>query len=221
MSDPRTMDSETRIEERLQELERLVRGIARKFTRPQDLDDAAQEASLALWRLLREKPDASDALLKTVIRCRIIKAIQRGCSVDTRTPRRAFRWTILSLEGLQVGERGGGPFAAEDQLWHSRRGKPLSPVEDVALTRVALHQLRMRLTERQREFLELRLQEYSLPEISQLMGITPKAAYKFLCRIRQKAMEVLDEDGLGYRRRGPRPKRGNQPGAALVIGAEE
>ena len=47
------------IQVRLGELRRQVYHIVLKFTRRVDADDVVQEAMLALWQILKEKPDAS------------------------------------------------------------------------------------------------------------------------------------------------------------------
>ena len=76
-----------------------------------------------------------------------ISALYYGRSVDSWVLRpRPFYWLITSLEE-PVGP-DGEVISVNEQLWRSRRGMPLSPVEDVALTRVVLAELMAKLTTR-------------------------------------------------------------------------
>lgn len=66
------------VEELIAEKQGLARFVAvRSGVAVDDLDDAAQEAALALWQVARAKPDASPAYLNGVV-ARRVKDVARG-----------------------------------------------------------------------------------------------------------------------------------------------
>jgi len=119
--------AQEKVEARLGEMKAAVYSIVRQFTRKRDVEDAAQEAMLAMWQVLQREPEASRALLLAVARRRAISALYYGRSVDSWVLRsRPFYWEIVSIDEPQGPD--GDAFSLDDELWRSRRAMPLSPV---------------------------------------------------------------------------------------------
>ncbi|MBU2008719.1 MAG: sigma-70 family RNA polymerase sigma factor [Chloroflexi bacterium] len=177
----------------------LTRAVARRWARRMGWDgtraeDLAQEAALALWRVLQERPDAPAAYLKDVADHAARDALERGKSVDRPLPReRARTWQVISLDLLMENE--GGPDTIEEALARrKRRGELPSPTEEVATARIMLRELRERLTPRQGQVMELRLQGYTREEIGARLGLGQTRVNTIITIIQKKAGPLWQEE---------------------------
>ncbi|MBU2009844.1 MAG: sigma-70 family RNA polymerase sigma factor [Chloroflexi bacterium] len=177
----------------------LIRATGRRWARRLGRDgalaeDLAQEAALALWRALRERPDAPASYLKDVADHAARDALERGKSVDRPLPRERQRtWQVASLDALMEDEAGWESI--EGSLIRRRHhGELPSPTEEVALASVLYRDLRDRLTLRQREVLELRLQGYTREEIEARLGLGQTRVNTIITVIRHKARPLWEEE---------------------------
>ena len=177
----------------------LIRATGRRWARQLGWDgalaqDLAQEATLALWRVLREHPDAPAGYLKDIADHAARDALRRGKSVDRPLPRdRERSWRVVSLDVLIEDEPGWD--AIEGNLIRRRRhGELPSPTEEVATARIMLQDLRERLTPRQREVLELRLQGYTREEIGARLGLGQTRVNTIITVIRDRARPLWEEE---------------------------
>ena len=185
--------------ERLQELRSLTRRTGRRWARRLDLDrgdaqDLAQEAAIGLWQGLLERPDAPMTYLKDVARHAVRDALKRGKSVDRplhmgRT--RAIH--INSLEAMMEDEEDWDNVEAA-VIRHRHRGELPKPTEEAALAGVLYQDLRDLLTQRQRQVLELRLQDYRWVEIGDELGISITRVKQIIACIREKALPLWEEE---------------------------
>ena len=146
---------ESNLLSRLEDLQPLVRAIARQWSRdrPAEEDDLAQEIATRLWLVLRRRPDAPHEYLAAAARHAALDYRTRGPSVDRLSQSgRQHPWQMVSLEALldEDDEETG-------HLPGPHRGDGASPVEDMVVARLLYDQLRERLTPRQAAFLILRL----------------------------------------------------------------
>jgi len=177
----------------------LTRAIARRWARRvgwdgAEAEDLAQEAALALWRVLRERPDVPASYLKDAAEHGARDSLERGRSVGRPLPRERERtWRVVSLEALK--EDGDGWDAIEAGLIRRRHyGELPSPTEEEALASILYHDLRDRLTLRQRQVLELRLQGYTREEIGARLGLGQTRVNTLLLIIRKKARPLWEEE---------------------------
>lgn len=177
----------------------LIRATGRRWARRLGRDgalaeDLAQEAALAVWRALREHPDAHASYLKDVADHAARDALERGKSVDRPLPRERQRtWQVASLDAL-MGD-GESWDAIEGSLIQRRHHRELpSPTEEVALASVLYRDLRDRLTPRQREVLELRLQGYTREEIGARLGLGQTRVNTIITIIRRKAEPLWEKE---------------------------
>lgn len=146
---------ESNLLSRLEDLQPLVRAIARQWSRdrPAEEDDLAQEIATRLWLVLRRQPDAPQEYLAAAARHAALDHRTRGPSVDRLSQSgRQHRWQMVSLEALLEED--------DEETGHlpgPHRGDGASPVEDMVVARLLYDQLRERLTPRQADFLILRL----------------------------------------------------------------
>ena len=179
----------------------LIRATGRRWARRigrdgADAEDLAQEAALALWHVLRERPDAPASYLKDAADHGVRDALARGKSVDRPLPRERQRtWRLVSLDALMEDEPGWESI--EGSLIRRRRhGELPSPTEEVVTARIMLRELRERLTRRQREVLELRLQGYTREEIGARLGLGQTRVNTILLIIQKKAWHLWEEEPI-------------------------
>ncbi len=177
-----------KIAERLQELEPDIKRMARRWARdcPDDWEDLAQEARLAIHQQLEEQPDTPRNHLFQVAKRGIVDYRKRGKSVDGklyRTYKRRVVWALVSLDAPDVvpAEYSGLYF----------RPHQLRPVEDLALEQVAYETMMRRLTEQQARYLSLRLQGYSGRQVDALMGVTQWGGRLLREAIQRQAQDIL------------------------------
>ncbi len=177
----------------------LIRATSRRWARRLGRDgalaeDLAQEATLALWRVLRERPDTPASYLKDVADHAARDALERGRSVDRPLPRERQRtWQVVSLDLLMEDEAGWD--AIEGSLIRRRHhGELPNPTEEVAIASVLYREIRDRLTPRQREVLELRLQGYTREEIGARLGLGQTRVNTIITIIRHKAQPLWEEE---------------------------
>jgi len=167
----------------------LIRATGRRWARRLGWDralaqDLAQEAALALWRVLREHPYAPASYLKDVANHAARDALERGKSVDRPLPRERQRTCQVAswdaIEGSLIRRRHHGELP--------------SPTEEVALASILYRDLWDRLTPRQREVLELRLQGYTREEIGARLGLGQTRVNTIITIIRDRARPFWEEE---------------------------
>ena len=173
------------IEERLADLDPDIRALARTWSRdsPDAREDLAQEVRLAIHRELLANLDSPRNHLFQRARHVIIDYRKRGKSVDgklNRTHRRRQVWKLASLD-------------ADPGVARAVQSRQPRPVEDLALARVAYDELRERLTERQAQYLALRLQGYQGTEVDCLLGLSKKQGFLLRRKIKEAAQECLTD----------------------------
>jgi len=171
----------------------LTRAVGHRWARRDDKEDLTQEAALALWRVLRERPDAPASLLQIVADHAVRDALRRGKSVDRPLARDRERiWGVVSLDTLMEDEAGW--LAIEGSLIRRRRhGELANPTEETALARILYCDLWERLTSRQRQVLELRLQGYTRKGIEVKMGLCHSRVNTIITVIQDKARALWEE----------------------------
>jgi excisionase family DNA binding protein len=114
--------------------------------------------------------------------------------VDRPLPRgRERTWQVVSLDLLMEDQAGWD--AIEGSLIRRRHhGELPSPTEEVALARIMLQALRDRLTPRQRQVLELRLQGYTREEIGARLGLGQTRVNTIITIIRRRAQPLWEEE---------------------------
>ncbi len=172
-----------RIEERLEELDKGIKTLARTWARddPDVWEDLAQEARIAVYLELKENPESPDAYLSQRAKHVILDYRKKGKSVYGklfRTFGRPRVWLLTSLD-------------ANPNVPPVVRSRRLNPVEDQALARVAYGELRDRLTQQQAQYLALRLQGYQGKEVDFLLGLTKKQGFYLRKKIKRVAQECL------------------------------
>ena len=184
---------------RLEQLEPDIRRLARRWCRdrPDAADDLAQVARLAMWLMLKERPDAPVQHLKYRAKQEILDEKKLGRSVDGRldpVTRRAFRWLIVSLDAPRLDGQepladslASGPVHAHN-LWES-------PVEEEALGRVLYQTLRELLTPREDTLLALLLLGYLHKEAGAMLRLTKQQVHRTHQAIQRKAVVLLGLDG--------------------------
>ncbi len=173
----------TRIEERLEDLDKGIKALARTWARdnPDVWEDLAQEARLAIYLELKENPESPRTHLFQRARHVILDYRKKGRSVDGKLHRtfgRPHVWMLASLDG---GPRA--PLAI--------RSGQASPVEDLALARVVYGELRERLSGQQAQYLALRIQGYQGREVDYLLSLTKKQGFYLRKKIKEAAQECL------------------------------
>lgn len=177
-------------EQVLQELDSDIRRLAKHWSRdnPDEWEDLAQEARLAVALELRYNRDAPRTYLFRRAKHEILDYRKRGKSVDSKldkTYKRQHVWDLVRLNThpTQV-------FIDNGSLYF-RRHQP-SSVEDEAVGRLAYQELRDILTPVEDSYLSLGLQGYSRTEATALLGLRPYQSRKVLSSIRVKARSVFD-----------------------------
>ena len=176
---------------RLQELQPVVRAVARQWSRdcPAEEPDLVQEMALTVWMILSRRPDAPREYLAAAVRNTALSYRRRGVSVD-RLYQRRHLWHTESLDALldedPDGDRGRLPAQRRDGA---------SPVEDIVVARFLYAQLRQRLTARETAFLELRLQGFSPEEAGDLLGLRRSQRDRVGTRLRAKARALWETEG--------------------------
>ena len=194
----KTPPTHTNLESLLEKWWPLIRAAAWRWadqTDRADHEDLVQEAALAVWRHLQKEPEAGAAYLRQVAEHAARDSLCRGKSIDRPLvqgkkkgePRRRNPWVLESLEALQEKEeKAGRGFAV-----HPRRDGVLpDPTAELALAQLMHDALKERLTPRQRQVLELRLQEYSESEVATLLGISQPQVNRHVIAIRAKALAM-------------------------------
>ena len=184
---------------RLEQLEPDIRRLARRWARdkPDAADDLAQVARLAMWLMLKERPDAPVSHLMCKAKEDILDEKKLGRSVDGRldpVTRRAFRWLIVSLDAPRLDGQepladtlASGPVHAHNP-WES-------PVEVEALGRLLYQALRELLTPREDALLTLLLMGYGPKGAGALLELTKQQAFRTRQAIQRKAVVLLGLDG--------------------------
>ena len=178
-----------KIAERLQELEPDIKRMARRWSWncPDDREDLAQEARLAIYQQLKQDPETPRSHLMQHAKNGILHYRQRGRSVDGKlypTARRSHVWEIVSLDadpGMELIDDGSPYFRAHQ----------LRPVEDLALDRETYKEITRRLSEQQAQYLALKLQGYASRQIVELMGMTQWGGHCLRQQIRRQAGDLL------------------------------
>lgn len=177
------------VDETLTELDPDIQNLAKRWARdcPDAWEDLAQEARLAIYLELKEKPACPRNHLFRRAKHEILDYRKKGKSVDgklDKTYKRKHIWGLASLDADPVVV-----VAASSNLYF--KPHQLRPVEDLALTRVAYAELRSRLTEQQRQYLSLRLQGYNRREADVLLGLSPRQGERLRDEIRKEAGNTL------------------------------
>jgi DNA-directed RNA polymerase specialized sigma24 family protein len=184
---------------RLEQLEPNIRRLARRWSRGcvAYQEDLAQLARLAMWLMLKERPDAPVPHLIHRAKQEILDEKKLGRSVDGRldpVTRRAFRWLIVSLDAPRLDGQepladtlASGPVHAHN-LWES-------PVEEEALGRILYQTLRDLLTPREDALLALLLLGYQHKEAGALLSLTKQQVHRTHQSIQRKAVVLLGLDG--------------------------
>ena len=178
-----------KIAERLQELEPDIQRMARRWARdcPDDWEDLAQEARLAIYQQLKQDPETPRSHLMQQAKSQIVDYRELGKSVDGKLDRTYHRTTVWRLASLDAAPEVVG---AEYSSLHFRSHR-LRPVEDLALDRVTYGELRRRLTGQQAQYLSLRLQGYASREITAIMGVTRWGRHRLQEEIKEQARDIL------------------------------
>ncbi|MDP3065063.1 MAG: sigma factor [Chloroflexota bacterium] len=184
---------------RLEQLEPDIKRLARRWCRdrPAAAEDLAQVARLAMWLMLKERPDAPVSHLMCKAKEDILDERKRGHSVDGRldpVTRRSFRWLIESLDAPRLDGQEPLADALESGPVHAHNPWE-SPVEAEAVGRVLYHTLREDLTPREDALLTLLLIGYGPKGAGALLELTKQQAFRSQQAIQRKAIAVL---GLEY-----------------------
>mgnify|MGYP001595764287 FL=1 len=176
------------IEEILTELDAAIQKLAKRWARdcPHDWEDLAQEARLAIYRVLKENPACPCGYLFQVAKHEVLDYRRKGKSVDgklDKTYGRQFLWALVRRDAP-------GVVPADDSSLHFKPHQ-LRPVEDLALTLAAYGELRGRLTEQQARYLSLRLQGYLHREIGLLLGLSRQQGERVTREIKKEAAKTL------------------------------
>lgn len=182
-------------ESRLVACEHLIRDAARhcgsRFRRELDFEDMVQEATIEVWRKLKDYPTAPIGYIWQVAYRAALHSLRRGKSVDRPITCGKIVYQVVSLEALIEGKDGRD--TVEDALARrKRRGEIPKPTEEAAVARIMWQELWEYLTPRQRQVLDLRLQEYSEQEAATVLGISQAQAHRHVAAIRIKASAVWD-----------------------------
>jgi DNA-directed RNA polymerase specialized sigma24 family protein len=171
----------------------LARAVGHRWARGDDKEDLAQEAALALWKILRERLDAPASLLQIVADHAARDALRRGKSIDRPLPRERERtWRVVSLDAL-IEDKVGWQAIEGSLMRHRRHGELPNPTEETALARVLYCDLCDRLTSQQRQVLELQLQGYSRKGIETKLGLSHTWVNTIINSIRDKAQSLWEE----------------------------
>ena len=176
------------IEETLTKLDPEIQKLAKHWARecPDDWEDLAQEARVAIYLELKAKPASPRTHLFRQAKHEILDYRKMGKSVDGKlhkTYKRTHIWGLVSLDADPVAV-----VAANSTLYF--KPHQLRPVEDLAVTRVAYEELRDRLTEQQRQCLSLRLQGYKQRETDVLLGLSHRRGARLRDEIRKAAIQL-------------------------------
>jgi DNA-directed RNA polymerase specialized sigma24 family protein len=194
--DPSAEGLET-IDETLTKLEPEIQKLAKHWSRdcPDNWEDLAQEARVAIYLELKAKPASPRTHLFRQAKHEILDYRKMGKSVDgklDKTYKRAHIWEMVSLDAEGSVFIGADPVvvvAARSNLYF--KPHQLRPVEDLAVTRVAYEELKGRLTEQQRQYLSLRLQGYKQREAEVLLGLSHRRGACLRDAVREEAGIVL------------------------------
>ena len=177
------------IEAILEALEPDIKKLAMRWSKDSldDWEDMAQEARLAIYQELRNRPDSPRAHLLQRAKLDILRSRKLGKSVDgkrNKTYNRKFVWALASLD-VDLDDA----FSAEASLYF--RTWQASPVEDLAIPRLGCGELRKRLTTTEAAYLSLKLQGYRRSEATALLGLTfgqGRTVHEHICK---KAKDIL------------------------------
>ena len=175
----------------LEALEPEIKKLAMRWSKdsPDDWEDLAQEARLAIYQELKDKPDSPRTHLFRRAKHEILDARKKGKSVDGRrhkTFKRSFVWALVSLD-VDLD----GALTAEASLYfHTWQ---TSPVEDMAITKVVCGELQRLLTTIEDSYLSLMLQGYRHLEANALLGLNAVEGYGVRRSIREKARDILSD----------------------------
>ena len=175
----------------MEALEPEIKKLAMRWSKdsPDDWEDLAQEARLAIYQELKDKPDSPRRHLFRRAKHEILDARKKGKSVDGRrhkTFKRRFVWALVSLD-VDLD----GALTAEASLYfHTWQ---TSPVEDMAITKVVCGELQRLLTTIENSYLSLLLQGYRHLEANALLGLNAVEGYSVRRSIREKARDILSD----------------------------
>ena len=191
-------------ESRLVACEHLIRAAARhcgsRHRRGLDFEDMVQEATIEVWRKLKDYPTAPIGYIWQVAYRAALHSLRRGKSVGRPITWGKVIYQVVSLEALMEGKDGD---IVEDALArHRRRGELPNPTEEAAVARIMWQELWEYLTPRQRQVVDLRLQQYSQQEAATVLGISQTQVHRHVAAIRIKARAVWDG--------GPKPVKKTQ-----------
>lgn len=166
------------MEETLRALDEEVKALARKWSKdkPEEWEDLAQEARIAIYQEVQGKPNSPRSHLLRRAKEAILDYRKRGKSVDTKRDKgykRPFVWQVVSLEA-----------GTEREVAHS-------PVEEAAVAQVSCEQFRASLSGLEDRYLSLRMQGYTWKEAEALLGLTPYQGARLRRSLRQKAATIL------------------------------
>jgi DNA-directed RNA polymerase specialized sigma24 family protein len=191
------MATEEDTQARLEEMEPLVRRLARRWARDRPTaDDLAQVARLAMWLILKERLDAPIAHLVRGAQEALFDESIRGKSVDGRLNgvfRRPRQYTVQSLQdpygrldGTLEDALAGGPVHAHN-LWES-------PTEGEAMGHILYEALRALLSLQEDAVLLLLLAGYRQYEIGPALGLTEKQVRWARQRLQRKLRTLTDDE---------------------------
>jgi len=139
-----------------------------------DHEDLVQEAALAVWLVLRDRPDVSVSFMRVVADHAARDSLIRGRSVDRvlvggkkKGGRIQNPWSLVSMDALQEDPMRWRTFESRLVGMARRSGGDLpSPTEDLAVAQILYKELWDTLTPRQRSVLDLRLAGYTQADVA-------------------------------------------------------
>ena len=190
------MATEAEIQTRLEQMEPLVRRLARRWARDKPTaDDLAQVARLAMWLMLKERPDAPVPHLMRKAHDAIFDASIRGRSVDGRLYgafRRPRQYLVQSiqdpygrLDGTLEDALASGRIRAHN-LWES-------PTEGEALGHILYEMLRELLSPQEDAVLALFMVGYRNLDVQNVLGLTEKQVRWARHRLQRKLRTLTDD----------------------------
>ena len=178
----------------------LIRAAAWRWADPGrwDHEDLVQEAALAVWLVLRDRPDVSVSFMHLVADRAARDSLIRGRSVERvlvggkkKGGRIQNPWSFESMDAIQEDKVRWQTFEAG--LVRRSRGNLPSPTEELALAQILYQELWHSLTPRQRTVLDLRLQGYTQAEVSRHLKLRENRVHYIMKAIQARAGAILEE----------------------------
>ncbi len=166
-----------------------------------DHEDLVQEAALAVWLVLRDRPDVSVSFMRVVADHAARDSLIRGRSVDRvlvggkkKGGRIQNPWSLVSMDALQEDPMRWRTFESRLVGMARRSGGDLpSPTEDLAVAQILYKELWDTLTPRQRSVLDLRLAGYTRADVARRLRIRENRVHYIIKAIQARAKGVWEE----------------------------